>query len=166
MWHFHIRSVTLGVGIGMVATALLTMAYVGGLKSEIKALSNEKNIGEEYIVFNDTPKNVVVLNDDDDIGVDIENQIVKEDSLEKETEEIEVVSKVEEQRDRVITIKMGDGSDKVSEKLLNQGLIGNLKEFENEIERRKLQTRIQVGTFTFAKDSTVDEIITKVTTVK
>lgn len=162
MGSFHIKSIILGIGIGIVMTSIISIIYLAGAepqklnKEEIMRLAEEYGMvkKESIIQKSQTSQDFQIKNPTD------ENQDSKAVEQKVETQqEVPSVPVVTEPQISSITVLKGDTSEMVAEKLLKAGLINDVKAFCDRIDERGLSGSIDIGEYHFTKDSGMDKII-------
>jgi hypothetical protein len=163
----------IGLGIGLIIGALLLELMnvaITGVSQD--ALSNETNNGiltEKY-----------TLEQLKDIANSLDYKIIEKSVIyytQGEMDEAIVKAKksaiVEPVPEKVVNgkitsyrirIETGMVTADVTELLLTVGLISDVDSFEKELNRRKLNESIQVGTFEFANKPSLTELINTITT--
>lgn len=163
MRNFHVKSILLGIGIGIVITSLISMIYASGINTN-KAMSDQeimKRARDLGMVENDS-----LL----DTRQSDTSQNTAENSNEETTKEPETVQETtnagtaEPPAPRIVTISVvyKDTSEKVAEKLLQSKLISDKKAFIKKITEMKRSSRIRVGTFEIEEGSSMEDIIKKI----
>lgn len=174
MANFHIKSIVLGIGIGIVLTGILSIIYLAGDKTaynnltKVQIIEEAKKLGmvmkTENNVFDKSSAsngNVFKLNSDAKSDKEKEQESKNQKSSEnkaddssKNTEEIEKVK---------IIIESGDTSEIVAEKLEKSGLISKSQIFVDKLNEMRLSTRIKIGEFEIEKGADLETIIRKIT---
>lgn len=175
MRSIQVKSVILGIGIGIILTSFIGMIFSSGME---KAAI----LDDEYVIRRAIELGMVkstdlldsgsmeAQDDSDDEPVEttsaqLPETTVKEenkDSAEKQAEGSEDGIKMPPEM-IAVEIKSGDSSEKVADMLLEKGLITDRKPFTDMLAEKKLETKIMVGRYSFAEGTGVDEIIRKIT---
>lgn len=150
MSKFSIRSILLGIGIGMILTSTLSLIYLAGrdpgktmTQEEFAKLAGQYGYVKQTEILNGDPKGS---------GDKGSSGVVKVDANGGETTE-KVAFLVEE----------GDTSEKVAAKLKRLGLIDSEKAFVDMLAEMDLSTRIKVGSFKIDSGSSMKDLIRQIT---
>jgi hypothetical protein len=154
MRKFHIKSLVLGVGIGIVITSVVSMIYLAGMDPS-KALSEEEivKLASQYGMVHSTS----VLTEPPSLP--------EKERVNSKVEEEE--PKVEEEKHEEIEVSIrvvyGDSSEKVADKLFNAGLIESKEAFIKELVDSGLTRSIRVGEYSIRKGLDIKDIIDIIT---
>jgi len=187
MQRFHIKSIILGIGIGMIITSIISIIYLAGsdptrdlTKEQIEDLAvkyhiideNNSNKDESTPPGNeekgktgsgnnaaDAGAGIYADNSDSTQQAEIVNKDTKTEDVKPENTAPEGVEPVAEEE--AVTVSPGDTSEKVSEKLYDAGIIKDQAEFVQSIINMKAEDRIQIGEYRFKRDSSIDGVINK-----
>jgi len=192
MKNFQVKSIILGIGIGIVFTALVSIIYnAGGYSSMsreeiIEAAKSYGMIESESLIgyrkkteaTNDLPKKSDAKDNSSQNSNETQKTNAAEDTKKEQTgaEAIagqtnqdklqEQTIKPEEQVELVnIYIQEGDTSYTVGEKLANAGLVPSAGEFNIEIINSGLQSNIRAGSYQIKKGASIQEIINEIVPV-
>lgn len=182
MRNFQAKSIILGMGIGIVFTALVSIIYNAGgyssmSKEEIISAAKSYGMIEPENLFDSGGKKESTSGSQKKNGT-------KEDSVQnnggaksinttESTEEAQtgtdvasgqaVQNKPEQQEEYVsIDIQEGDNSYTVGEKLANSGLVSSAGEFNIAIINAGLDSKIMAGNYQIRKGSSIQEIISTI----
>ncbi len=160
MQNFHIKSIILGIGIGMVLTALISTIYSMGnepVMDKNEIIERAKQYGmifSEDIILDDVQK----VNEGQ-VQSEVENSSALGPENSKENKTVE--NNVEE--DVLISIQPGCTSEVLANRLLESGLIHDADSFVNHLVEMKLEGSIQVGDFRIRRGSDHNTIARAVT---
>lgn len=166
MKNFHIKSIILGVGIGMVLTAIISIIFLAGIDMS-KTLSKDQviKLAKEYgmVESGSTGQKQSVFKETEVKSADSS----KENTGEKAASDLKVpdstdkakAGPVKEVQEIEFGINQGDSSQVVTERLLNLGLISDKEAFGKRLSDLGMATRIKVGKFSLKKGMNTDEII-------
>lgn len=175
MRSIQVKSVILGIGIGIILTSFIGMIFSSGMERAAE-------LNDEYVIRRARELGMLKSTDLLDSGsveaqdertdkpiettpVQLPETTVKEedeDSAGKQAEGSEDGIKMPPEV-IVVEIKSGDSSEKVADMLLEKGLITDRETFADILAEEKLETKIMVGRYSFEKGTGVDEIIRKIT---
>ncbi len=173
MGDFHIKSMTLGIGMGIILTSLVSMIYFEGTGMKM----SKEDIISEARKYGMIDKSEIIKDDVKPAsGKPAENngvQVAKSDnSLPKvsNNEKSGVGSKNEISTPKppiqniMIEINEGDTSEIVADKLYNKGIINDKSSFINKINGSKFETKIANGNFEFKPGEDYNNLIKVLTT--
>lgn len=150
MKNFHIKSLILGIGIGIVMTSIISIIYLAGMdpaqnlsEEEIIRLAGKYGMVKSTSLLTREPEQQAQRSDDQEIR----------DTAETKFEGLEVE----------VSIKSGDTSEIVADKLLKAGLIEDRARFIKELDDMGLSTRISIGKFKIKKGIDLKSIIKMIT---
>ncbi len=155
----HGKSVILGIGMGMIITAIAGLIYTGGGVAE----SNQNMSREEIIRLAKTYGMVesVHILDDDTIQNTAPNTSSAVSSGAGTTSET-----TDDQRNITIVIKSGFDSIKVIDILYEKGIISDKKKFEAVMNSLEATTKITSGTFNFKKNDNYEYVVKTICNIK
>jgi len=176
----------IGLGIGLIIGAILLELMNLALSGvDQDALLNDNILEDrqytleelkaiaENLDYNIIEKSVVLYTQSDmDAAIHNAKESTVIDPVVEATEADAPVDKVliEEKSSNVektsyhITIKSGMVTEEVTALLITVGLISEADSFKDELNRRKLNNKIQVGVFEFPTKPSLTELINKITT--
>ena len=185
MQNFHIKSILLGIGIGMVLTALISTIYSAGNepvmdKNEIIERAKQYGMvfGEEIIFngYDEKKGSEEQQKDGNDAAKEVEATPAissepeeekkasdKSEQVARQQEEVKKEVKEEEQEDVIISIEPGCTSEDLAKSLVASGLIQNEKSFVDHLVAMRLEGSIQVGDFRIKRGSDYNTIARTVT---
>ena len=141
-----IKSILLGIGIGIILTAMIGMVYSKGSeemsKDEIIQKARDYGLVEKNIFVEEIDS--LILSDEKKSNENV-------NKLKKSNDIIELV------------IERGDTSEIVANKLMKLGIISNKLGFEENLSKKDLAKRIKVGVYEINKDAKISEIIELIT---
>ncbi|MEX2416092.1 MAG: hypothetical protein WD424_08100 [Paenibacillaceae bacterium] len=169
----------IGLGIGLIIGAILLQLMnlaITGVGHD--ALLNDSNIDEnqftleelkaiaDSLEYNVIEKSVVLYTQDEmDEAVLHAKESVEQVPVVKETE-VEAPAKklvIGNSATYHISIESGMVTEDVTQLLITAGLISDAESFKEELTRRKLNNKIQVGTFEFSEKPSPTELINIIT---
>lgn len=165
MKRFHIKSLILGIGIGVILTSVTSMIYFAGMdpmaqldKIQIIAKAREFGMVDSSEIVR-SPERSEKIEDGGGTAIPKETTPTQpvESTVEQNTEP------AAEPITATIIITPGDTSVAVAQKLLNAGLISNQDEFILQLENLGLTGQINIGQFTFNEATDYREIIRGIT---
>lgn len=147
MRNFHIKSLILGIGIGIVLTSVISMVYSFGTKP-VQKISNEevKKMARQ-------------------LGMVESSQIIKDiDSVKDNNSKAYKDAKLKSNDDKVqFEIIEGDTSEIVADKLIDLGLIDSRAGFLLKLEEMGLSTRIKPGKYKVKRGISIQTLIDEIT---
>jgi hypothetical protein len=174
MKSFHIKSILMGIGIGIILTALIGIIYSAGMSPQM----SKQEIMEKAKQYGMVLSSDTIIRADDDFIDDKEDStaLMEKEAIPgynnsvntskpKETENLKVnTAKPTEEPVQEVRIKInyGDTSLMVAEKLYEQGLIERVDSFENLLKEMNRERFIQIGEFVIVKgtdETTIAKII-------
>lgn len=165
MKNFHVKSMILGIGIGLIITSIISIIYLAGMKPSSQ-MSKEEIIkkAREYGMIDSSE--LIIKNKGSNTEANSEQKKdntadVKIDETVKQKENLQQAAV--EGREIKISIEPGDSSEVVADKLLKAGLINDKTAFVNKLTDMGLATGIFVGEFKFKKGSDLEAIIKRIT---
>lgn len=175
MGNFHIKSVVLGVGIGVLLTSILGIIYSLGTTAsqtisddEIMARARQLGMVEnvQSILIDDESNEK--LNNHSRSNNNLDNQQSKEQDQDSEklaevTGEEEIAENGTMSGEVSFVIESGATSHVVADILLEHGLIDDKQLFLIELERRDAITRIKAGSYNLKRNLSIEEIIEIIT---
>ncbi len=185
MRNFHIKSILLGMGIGMVLISIVSMIYTSGIKSyqemsreeiiskareygmvDASLLAEAEKRAEAAAVSAGQPlsDNNEALKPEDNSGPsDEEQHKAPEKELENQPSGDAVQQPEPPSKVINIVVEAGTTAMGLDNLLLQNGLIGQKNDFTNRLKELKLTGRIRTGRYNIAEGTGVDEIIRIVT---
>ncbi|MFZ5987409.1 MAG: hypothetical protein ACOYWZ_09855 [Bacillota bacterium] len=172
MQKFHVKSIILGLGIGVVLTSIIGIIYSAGMNPEMskdEIIARAKQYGmvlSSDIIKSDIDKESI--NEDRDVEDDIikpgkqpvstPNSTNKPSPGETKPSPSEVKPSPGEDKpiepvnlEVLININPGDTSEIVAQKLANTGLVESRESFVNYLSSLNMESSIQVGQFKIKK---------------
>lgn len=182
------KSILLGIGIGMVLVSIMSMIYASGANTYKELTDDEikehaRRLGMVHIselVTENTGQNEL---DDANDNSPSENSATPEPVMETETEPateaeddndneaaepaIDAQDNINDIDDnnteKILVIVKGDTSAAVADKLLAAGLIDSKEAFIKRLYELKLSRSVQVGEFKISSNTDLDTIIKMIT---
>lgn len=153
----HEKSVVLGIGIGMIITAILGMIFSAGnpkelSKTEIISLAKGYGLVEDKLIYGDNA------------SAESTNTAAK--STIEDSTPIKSASENVTERNIVIDIKYGSKSQDISGILLEKGVITSKEKFTAKLDLYEASTKIKTGTFMFKKNEDLDYIVKTICKLK
>ena len=134
------RSFLLGIGSGLMLSALLALSFslLGYDLSPASINSNQNQASVQQNSLNHTLP-----------------------TLAEEAKESAPVEEVKQPLDKQIVIPVGTSSEQIAELLFSQGLITDKSKFLETVEKREVAGKFQSGTFSLVPGLNHDEIINR-----
>jgi len=176
MQNFNLKSILLGIGIGVVTTSIACMIYTAGMdvvlsKDEIIEQAKKYGMIESTALIID--KNTENSNIEEEQKEDNQEDNKEDNRIEdngegtsdNNSEQNDKNSEEENQWNKEIVLKVlpGDSAFKLADILLNEGLISDKKAFLNRMKELKLTDYVQVGEYKLNDKMSNDEIIKIIT---
>lgn len=175
MYRFHIKSMVLGIGIGIVITSFIGIIYSAGMESG----ANREKIIEAtalpvIIEENSTTDYADNMKEEEKAVEDVfqmasngdENQNnetpVPANEPTASTNEVQPSPAKPISDEVILKIVSGDTSETVADKLFALGVIDDAELFNNKMTAMKLNASIQVGEFKVNKGEDMAEVIRKI----
>ncbi len=171
----HEKSILLGIGIGMIITAIAGMIYSGGTHKELtkdEIISRAKSYGliEPVKILNENSSaadsTVAYATNEKSPGSSTVSQASTEVADKTSTPSKDKTSTDTNERNIVIKIEDGHISNEVMEQLLDKGIITSKKDFTNVIHSYKASRKIISGTYKFKKNEDLDYLVKKICGIK
>ncbi|AEY66550.1 ABC transporter substrate-binding protein [Clostridium sp. BNL1100] len=171
----HEKSILLGIGIGMIITAIAGMIYSGGTQKELtkdEIISRAKSYGliEPVKLLNENnsaaDSTVADTTSEKSPGVSTVSQASTEVADKASTANKEKTGTDTNERNIVIKIEDGHISNEVMKQLLDKGIITSEKDFTNVIHSYKASRKIISGTYKFKKNEDLDYLVKKICGIK
>ncbi len=173
----HEKSILLGIGIGMIITAIAGMIYSGGTqqkeltKDEIISRAKSYGLIEPVKLLNKdnseaADSTVAGTTSEKSPGTSTVSEASTVVSDKTSTENKEKTSTDTDERNIVIKIEDGHISNEVMKQLLNKGIITSEKDFTNVIHSYKASRKIISGTYKFKKNEDLDYLVKKICGIK
>lgn len=168
----------MGLGLGLIIGAILLELMnvaISGVEQDAVLTnsildSKEYTLGElkaiaDSLDYNIIEKSVVFYtqNELDEAIIEAKTKQPAVDEPVEEESKVETVEDIETTTTYQITIQSGMGTKAVSKLLLSSGLIDDADSFEEELSRRGLNNKIQVGPFEFTTKPSLTALINKIT---
>jgi len=177
MRKFYIKSLVLGIGIGIVITSVISMVYLAGMdpsealsKEEIVKLAEQYGMVHSTAVLADSPS----LTEKEKVNSKVAEE--KPEEVEEEKPKVEDVKpKIEkekleetevEETEVSIRVVYGDSSTSVANKLFKAGLIENREAFIKKLVDSGLTKSIRVGEYSIKRGLDMKDIIDIITKPK
>lgn len=154
MKKFHIRSMMLGIGIGVILTSVISIIYLAG-SDPTQNLSREEviDLAKKYGIVEDTPTPTPTPTSVEPTP----------STADKETQATPEATPTPEPQEVTFTVKKGDISETVAARLEEAGLVESKEEFEKVISEMKLASKIQFGDYKIKKGTDMRTIVTIIT---
>ncbi len=179
MKNFHIKSIILGIGIGIVLTSIISLIYLTGEKpklsrEEIIAQAKAYGMIEKVDILKDKTLQQEQKNEEANRPEDIKIPSAKPTGSQVNPSPTPTLSPApavtaqpkQEEQEPKISINPGDSSEVVAGKLLQAGLINDKSAFIKEITAMGLSGEINIGEYKIKKDTDLRTIIKLITTRK
>lgn len=171
----HEKSILLGIGIGMIITAIAGMIYSGGTQKDLtknEIISRAKGYGliEPVKLLNENnsaaDSTATDTTSEKSPGVSTVSQPSKEVADKTSTENKDKTSTDDKERNIVVKIEDGHISEDVMKQLFDKGIITSEKDFTNVINSYKASRKIISGTYKFKKNEDLDYLVKKICGIK
>lgn len=174
MRKMHEKSILLGIGIGMIITAIAGIIYSAGTPKELskneiisraktyglieptKLLNNGNPVSDSTASASTTAKQTP--------GASTATPSSTQDT--KKADTVKSDQTIDGERNIVITIEDGHISKEVTKQLLDKGIITSEKEFSDVINSYKASRKIISGTYKFKKNEDLDYLVKKICGIK
>lgn len=167
----HEKSIVLGIGIGMIITAIAGMIFSGGTPKELSK-AEIISLAKGYGLIEQTK----FLNEENSVSA---STVAETTTAETTTAESTVAdsttassttavasSSNSAERDIVIEVKYGYKSQHVIDELLEKGVIENKEDFIAVLDLYNASTKINTGTFRFKKNEDFHYIVKTICKLK
>lgn len=186
----HEKSIILGIGIGMIITAITGMIFSAGTQKELskeEIISLAKGYGliekskfqydntnlaanttAEPTTANTTAANTTATNTTA-TNSEVANITTANSTVATNTTATSTPAKTTNsvnQRNIIIEVKDGFKSQHVAEALLEKGVIKSEKDFMAVLDSYKASTKINIGTFKFKTNDDLDYIVKTICNIK
>lgn len=183
MQNFHIKSVILGIGIGIIITSIISIIYLAGAntsgtmsKEAIMQKAREYGMVDGTALLKDSTKKTEERADSQKLASDPGASFANTDQNSSKATEKTVQNEENKQQSTLqqvqttgqeITVRInpGDTSETVADRLFKDGMISNKSAFIKTLTDMGLTTEIEIGEFKIIKGMEDKEII-KVLTKK
>ncbi|MCR4434468.1 MAG: hypothetical protein QHH06_00910 [Clostridiales bacterium] len=175
MRNFHVKSLLLGIGIGVILTSVLSMIYIAGTdpyanldRGQIIRKAKEYGMIESSDIIKEQNSRTGKIKDSDKASAGETTADQAKASPNNETggevnsqtaDQAPALQEGDAEQEVTITINPGDTSEMVAERLFKAGLIGSEDEFNKQLETMGLEREIAVGEFKLKKNSDMLTII-------
>ncbi|MCX7842623.1 MAG: endolytic transglycosylase MltG [Clostridia bacterium] len=154
MKNFHITSIILGIGIGIVLTSIVSMIYLAGEKPKMsreEIINEAKKIGmlegTELIGSKEATQIQMAQKPESTVKL---KEVQQKESMPEQTKQegtTATSSSVPKEQEIKIKVNPGDTSEIVSDRLLKAGLISDKAAFLKDLTAMGLTTEINIGEF-------------------
>lgn len=168
MKNFDMKNIILGMGIGVVFTALIGMIYSSG-KTEMtkqEIIESAKKYGmieKETFVSNHGNTDVDALFKVEAKSTKPATATPKNDKGSKVKETPKSAKETPKQTKKDIKIETGDSLKMVSGKLFKSGLIKDDMKFQNAMQQQGLNNKIRIGTYSIKTGTDMNEVMNIIT---
>lgn len=167
MRKFHEKSIILGIGFGMIITAIAGMIYSAGTtqqptKEEIIRLAKTYGLVEPAHIITDDAATASTDSAAPSSAATTDSTAPAETTAAASSS----VTANTDQRNITIVIKEGDKSQQVIDQLLDKGIITSQKEFEKVLNAYDAATKINYGSYEFKKNEDLDYIVKTICNIK
>jgi hypothetical protein len=173
MKNFHLKSVLIGIGMGAILTAILSMIYMAGPNpynnklTDKEIMDKAKNLGmvEASSVLirggqSDTKLETDII--DNTEYTNTKNSVSSENSS-SSTPINPTAQPIQPEPERQLIVVKGDTSKMVADNLVKENLIPDKKEFIDELTKMGLTVKVKIGKYKIKEGTTVKEIIRMIT---
>ncbi|MDP4093829.1 MAG: hypothetical protein Q8920_10755 [Bacillota bacterium] len=176
MHNFHIKSILIGLGIGIILTSIVSVIYYSGSNTVSKPTEQEiiqmaKSYGlvdpSDFLTSQNSKSSTNKNEDTSSIKISSgdSNEGTNTNSAAANTASQQATAQkpAEQPVTASITINPGDTSDIVASKLVTAGLVQNKGDFVNKLTQMGLDEKINTGSFKFTKGTSIEDMIKKMT---
>ena len=170
----HEKSIVLGIGIGMIITAISGMIFSAGTnkelsKSEIISLAKGYGLIEQVKFIND--ENASNNSGNASVNSTTDESTVADSTKDESTIANSTVAETttdvhSSEKNIIIEIKAGHTSQYVIDELLEKGVIESKEDFIAVLDFYKASTKINIGTFKFKKNEELHYIVKTICKLK
>lgn len=170
MQRFHVKSILLGIGIGIIITSIISMIYLAGVNPEsnisketVMEMAKKYGMVEstEFVKIDDT-KDAQKVDSKNNAGTKNNAQATDESAENAAPEQV----KPAEAETKTVSIEAGDTSEAVASKLLKAGLINDKSAFIKELSNMGLSDEINIGEFKIKTGTDLNGIVKILTRTK
>lgn len=170
MQQFHFKSIVLGIGIGIILAAILSMIYTAGMTPHLSREEIMKKAAEYGMVEKTSLLQEETANPERPDGQG-DNPTAPVPSATAGSEATPAPGQNQKEQQKVpvkvqIIISAGDTSERVAVKLYEAGLVDSREEFERKIQESKLTGSIRIGTYEIDKGTDIPTILRIITNKK
>ncbi|ACL76364.1 ABC transporter substrate-binding protein [Ruminiclostridium cellulolyticum] len=168
----HEKSILLGIGIGMIITAIAGLIYSAGTQKELtkdEIISRAKSYGliEPVKILNENnsaaDSTVAVTTPEKSTpAVSTSSQASTEENKKTDTAKPSKTGTVTNERNIAIKIERGNTAVDVMKQLLNKGVITSEKDFSDMVYSYRASRKIVSGTYMFKKNEDLAYIVKKI----
>ncbi len=162
-----------GLGIGILVTTIILMIAFSGHKADIsdeEIIARAKALGmvmteqeKEDAIPKGTEDNLTESTEQKPEKTTEQNQTSEQNQTTEQTPmteqgQTESTDQAKAETQKEITVKAGDSSNTVADKLFQEGLVDDASAFNKYLVDNKVDSSIQPGTFTIPQGATYEEI--------
>jgi len=179
----HEKSVLLGIGIGMIITAIAGMIFSTGNQKELskeEIISRAKGYGlvEQVKIINEDnlntstatsaaiAQNTAAASAESTVAKPSTAAVSSEPKKEPVKEQSSTNANSNNVRDIKIEVLYSYGSRQVTDELLEKGVITDKEKFTKVLDSYNAATKIRTGTFMFKKNDDLDYIVKTICKMK
>ena len=166
MKSFHIKSIMIGIGIGAILAAIISMIYTAGNSklTNQEIIEQAKNLGmiEASSIFDENTSQDEKIIDSSSITPTNSMAPIATASP-KPQSNLDVQQKQPDVKIKIVVAR-GDSSESVGQKLAQAKLIADKKVFIDEVTKMGLSMEINIGEYVIKKGTDIKAIIKLLTT--
>lgn len=162
-----------GLGIGILVTTIILMIAFSGHKADIsdeEIIARAKALGmvmteqeKEDAIPKGTEDNLTESTEQKPEKTTEQSQTTEQDKTTERNQtteqgQTESTDQAKAETQKEITVKAGDSSNTVADKLFQEGLVDDASAFNKYLVDNKVDSSIQPGTFTIPQGATYEEI--------
>jgi hypothetical protein len=182
MQGFHIKSILIGLGMGIIIAAILGIICYNAGASSVSKPSKEEVIqlaksygmidptdlikGQSDQTNQNSDKSTIKVNSDDNTPTSPADSTTKSSTTNKATTDNADTKQQDQPKILSIVINSGDSTQTIAERLVNSGLIANKNDFFNKLTALGLSEKIETGEFKIRTGATVEDIVRIITKTK
>lgn len=179
MKSFHIKSIILGIGIGTILTAIISMIFMAGFNPNNVRLTDQEIVDRAKSLGMLEAKSVLAVSGTTDTKLESDVEVNTPDTKTKnvgtgQQDSSDSVNTTKQENatpppktpepEIIISVVKGDTSESVGEKLISAKIITDKKAFLNELIKMNLTMEINIGQYKVKKGMDIKLIIRLLTT--
>lgn len=173
MKNFHLKSILIGIGMGAILTAIISMIYMAGPNPYNNKLTDKEIIDKAKKLGMIEANSVLIRSGQSDTKLETDIIDSTADTNTKNSESSKNSSSNTQinptaqpnqpEPEMILNVVKGDTSEMVTDKLIKVNLISNKKEFIDELTKMGLTMEINIGQYKIKKGTAIKEIIRVIT---
>jgi hypothetical protein len=169
MKSFHLKSILIGIGMGAILTAIISMIYMAGPNPFNNKLTDKeiidiaKKLGmieANSVLIKSGQSDTKLKTDISDKTADANTKISESSqNPSSNTQIVPTAQPIQPEPEMMLNVVRGDTSKMVADKLIKVNLISNKKEFIDELTKLGLTVKVKTGQYKIKKGTAIKEII-------